>query len=80
VVGTFIPSKGDRVAQSRTGVRRIGTVCYADQLQVIVKWDDGGSSSLPLAEADLCLLSEQRRPAGEGRAVAALPATANDRT
>ena len=41
-----IPSKGDRVMQFRTGVSREGYVWYADQLQVLVKWDDGASSSL----------------------------------
>ena len=41
-----IPSKGDRVMQFRTGVSREGYVWYADELQVLVKWDDGASSSL----------------------------------
>lgn len=40
------PNTGDRVAEWRTGVRRLGRVCYADRLQVLVKWDEGGSSSL----------------------------------
>jgi hypothetical protein len=41
-----IPSKGDRVMQFRTSVSREGYVWYADQLQVLVKWDDGASSNL----------------------------------
>jgi hypothetical protein len=41
-----IPSKGDRVRQFRAGVGREGYGWYADQLQVLVKWDDGASSSL----------------------------------
>ena len=41
-----IPSKGDRVRQFRTGLTREGYVWYADQLQVLVKWDEGASSSL----------------------------------
>ena len=42
-----IPSKGDRVMQFRTGgLIREGYVWYADRLQVLVKWDDGASSSL----------------------------------
>jgi hypothetical protein len=45
-----IPSKGDRVEllRSVTGVRvsLLGTVFYADHVQVLVKWDDGGSQSL----------------------------------
>jgi hypothetical protein len=45
-----LPSKGDRVELLRalTGVhvRRLGTVFYVDQVQILVKWDDGGSESL----------------------------------
>jgi hypothetical protein len=48
VTGTQIPSKGDRVEQHRTGVIRHGHVWYADQLQVLVKWEDGTSNSLRL--------------------------------
>lgn len=48
VTGTQIPSKGDRVEQRRIGVIRHGHVWYADQLQVLVKWEDGKSSSLRL--------------------------------
>ena len=48
VTGTQILSKGDRVEQHRTGVIRYGYVWYADQLQVLVKWEDGKSSSLRL--------------------------------
>jgi hypothetical protein len=42
------PSKGDLVEQHRDGVIRVGYVWYADQLQVLVKWRDGKSSSLRL--------------------------------
>jgi hypothetical protein len=41
-----IPSKGDLIEQRRSGVTRVGHVWYADQLQVLVKWHDGKSSSL----------------------------------
>jgi hypothetical protein len=41
-----IPSRGDQVEQRRNGIRRIGDVWYSDQLQVLVKWQDGKSSSL----------------------------------
>jgi hypothetical protein len=41
-----IPDVGDEIAIVRTGISRRGRVCYADQLQILVKWDDGGSSSL----------------------------------
>lgn len=43
-----IPSKGQRIAylhpDSRACTR--GTIHYADQLPILVKWDDGSSSSL----------------------------------
>jgi hypothetical protein len=42
----MIPSIGDQVEQTRAGVTRIGRVWYADQLQGLVKWDNGKSSSL----------------------------------
>jgi hypothetical protein len=45
-----LPSKGDRVELLRavTGVRvrLLGTVFYADHVQILVKWDDGRSQSL----------------------------------
>ena len=43
-----IPSKGDRIELLRTrmGIRLTGTVYYADQLQILVKWDNGSSQSL----------------------------------
>ena len=41
-----IPSRGDQVEQRQMGVNRVGLVWYADQLQVLVKWQDGKSSSL----------------------------------
>jgi len=43
-----IPSIGDRVKRRRNGVTLAGSVFYADRLQVLVKWDDGTSSSLRL--------------------------------
>jgi hypothetical protein len=43
-----IPNKGDRIEllRPRLGIRLRGRVFYADQLQVLVKWDDGRSESL----------------------------------
>jgi len=43
----IIPPIGARVVSRRSGVEREGTVQYSDPLQVLVKWDDGTSSSLP---------------------------------
>jgi hypothetical protein len=44
--GYTIPSKGDRIEHRRLGVLSAGSVWYADQLQVLVKWDNGKLSSL----------------------------------
>jgi hypothetical protein len=43
-----VPSRGDRIELlcPRLGIRTRGRVFYADQLQVLVKWDDGRSESL----------------------------------
>jgi hypothetical protein len=40
--------KGDRIEllRTETGVRPRGTVFYSDQLQILVKWDNGRSQSL----------------------------------
>ena len=42
------PCRGDRIELSmpRLGVRPRGTVQYVDDLQILVKWDDGRSESL----------------------------------
>jgi hypothetical protein len=44
----FVPRRGDRIEllQPRRGVRVRGTVFYSDQLQILVKWDDGRSEGL----------------------------------
>jgi hypothetical protein len=57
-VSTYIPSRGERVAQLRFGVQRIGTVWYSDQLQVLVRWDEGTSSSLRLGSEELYVVRE----------------------
>ena len=43
-----MPGRGDRIEllRPRMGVRVRGTVFYSDQLQILVKWDDGRSESL----------------------------------
>jgi hypothetical protein len=42
------PSTGDRIEllKPRLGVVQRGTVFYADQLQILVKWDNGSSQNL----------------------------------
>jgi hypothetical protein len=50
---SYIPSKGERLELRRLGVILRGTVLYADQVQVLVKWDDGQSSSLRVGVDDL---------------------------
>lgn len=63
VAGADFPSRGDRVEQTRHGSRRTGTVWYSDQLQLLVKWDDGRSSSIRRDEArDLRSLRERPAP------------------
>jgi hypothetical protein len=43
-----IPSKGDRIELPGTefGVHVRGTVYYSDQIQILVRWDNGKSQSL----------------------------------
>jgi hypothetical protein len=48
-----IPKIGDRVERRRAGVAVRGTVHYADPLQVLVKWDDGSSSSLRVGRSEI---------------------------
>ena len=73
VTGTQIPSKGDRVEQRRKGVIRHGHVWYADQLQVLVKWEDGKSSSLRLGCDYIVTAADQAARSEEEDAEAALP-------
>lgn len=42
------PLKGDRIErlEPSAGVRLRGTVFHVDQVQILVKWDDGRSESL----------------------------------
>ena len=57
---SYIPSKGERVEQKRSGIARSGTVWYADQLQMLVKWDSGASSSLRLSSAKLSVIDPEQ--------------------
>jgi len=49
----YIPSKGERLELRKLGLILRGTVMYADQVQVLVKWDNGRSSSLRAGVDDL---------------------------
>jgi hypothetical protein len=74
VTGTQIPSKGDQVEQRRMGVIRRGYVWYADQLQILVKWEDGKSSSLRLGSDLLYIVIHAgEAPGREEEAADALP-------
>ena len=46
--GRRVPHKGDRIELRlpRVGVFPRGTVYYVDDLQILVKWDNGRSESL----------------------------------
>jgi hypothetical protein len=45
-VADCTPDKGDRIELLRMGVPVRGTDFYADELQMLVEWDDGRSESL----------------------------------
>jgi hypothetical protein len=60
-----IPSRGDRIVERRTGTARTGLVWYADQLQVLVKWDDGESSSLRVRDDHLFQIVEREGRGGD---------------
>jgi hypothetical protein len=61
-----IPVIGDRVERRVAGLSRYGTVHYADQLQVLVKWDDGSSSSLRVDIHELRIVSTAVDREGDG--------------
>jgi hypothetical protein len=59
-----IPLIGDRVERRIAGVLKCGTVHYADQLQILVKWDDGSSSSLRVDIHTVRILEQAPERAG----------------
>jgi hypothetical protein len=56
--------KGDRIqlVLPRFGVPMRGTVYHADELQILVKWDDGRSESLRAHFADRFRIIEDAPP------------------
>jgi hypothetical protein len=56
-----IPMIGDRVERRVAGISQYGTVHYSDQLQALVKWDDGSSSSLRLDIHEFWVLGRSSR-------------------
>jgi hypothetical protein len=56
-----LPRKGDRieVILRRLGTTMRGTVFYADELQILVKWDDGRSESLRSTFSDRFRIVEE---------------------
>jgi hypothetical protein len=56
-----VPSIGDRVERRRAGVTIHGTVQYADRIQILVKWDDGSSSSLRVGRSQIRILKRRGR-------------------
>jgi hypothetical protein len=56
----IIPSRGDEIVVRRSGVSRRGRVEYADQVQILVKWNDGGSSSLRIGHTPFELIPRSR--------------------
>jgi hypothetical protein len=62
--------KGDRIelVLPRLGIPTRGTVCYVDDLQILVKWDDGRSENLRPSFADRFRIIEGRaNDSDEGR-------------
>ena len=55
-----VPNIGDRVERRRAGIAQCGTVHYADELQILVKWDDGSSSSLRVGQNRIRILGPAR--------------------
>jgi hypothetical protein len=60
----IIPNRGDRIERRRAGVAQWGTVHYADQLQALVKWDDGSSSSLRFDRDHFTIIQSSRAYGG----------------
>jgi hypothetical protein len=64
----YAPSKGERLERRGLGLTLRGTVLYVDRVQVLVKWDNGRSSSLRLGVDDLDLIYAQVSSRGSRQA------------
>jgi hypothetical protein len=70
-----LPHRGDTVERFQTGVRVRGRVFYADELQILVKWDEGTSSSLRVGSEqlrDVRVVESRDGAATDGRCAARL--------
>lgn len=63
-----VPTIRDRVEMRRNGVIRGGVVHYADSIQVLVKWDDGGSSSLRIGRDPFRIVDGPAAPSRQSAA------------
>jgi hypothetical protein len=55
--GVRVPAIGDRIEGRRGDVVVRGRVHYADSVQILVKWDDGSSSSLRVGRDDFRIVA-----------------------
>jgi hypothetical protein len=55
----YMPGKGERLERRGLGLPLRGTVLYVDRVQVLVKWDNGRSSSLRLGVDDLDVIYDE---------------------
>ena len=56
----IIPNRGDEIVVRRNGLNRRGRVEYADQIQILVKWNAGGSSSLRIGHTPFEVIPRSR--------------------
>ena len=56
----IVPNRGDEIVARRLGVNRRGRVQYADHVQILVKWYDGGSGSLRIGHTPFEVIPRSR--------------------
>jgi hypothetical protein len=59
-----VPPIGARIARTVGGIAVEGLVQYSDELQVLVKWDDGRSSSLRVGREPFRIMTVARNATG----------------